>query len=157
MQQELRRQDPRVQDLRLSFDSSLMGAKSATQRSALRLRPRHGDMRALFDSSASAGQGEMQLVSQDATVRIGDLRSPCFGSASAEGDETQDRTWGAKPGVGDVRSSPHDRPTPRRFKGAAHRCATSPLSRQDLRPVEGFHRAAATPEHLRCSNHGALR
>lgn len=38
----------------------------------------------------------------------------------------------------DWRSSPHDRPTPRRFKGAAHRCATSPLSRQDLRPVEVF-------------------
>lgn len=28
--------------------------------------------------------------------------------------------------------------TPRRFKGAAHRCATSPLSRQSLRPVGVF-------------------
>jgi len=80
----------------------------------------------------------MRSVRQSIKLAVGDTHSLFDNSASAEGGVTPRLRLGLVPRRGDVRSPPHDRPTLCRFKGATHRFATSPLSRQGLRPVEVF-------------------
>lgn len=113
--------------------SSPQGDESGHGENAVGLKAARPDAvslhcRPLFESSPQGAEGRTQQAQQEPSLRVGDCRLPSDSSLTGAESETTSLRKGCQPRPGGCRSLSKVRRRHRSVKGAAHRCAASPLT-----------------------------